>query len=119
MTLDLPFPPSLNSIWRSRRGHKTGKPAFYLDGAYKAWKREADALAMAQKPLPRVPGAFAATVVLSAGKRRSNTDADNRVKVVLDWLQRAGCIDNDSKAERITVQWGEAPEGCRVTLEAA
>lgn len=111
--LDLPYPPSTNRIWR-RAGTRIIRSA-----KYEAWKRAANGLAMAQKPLPHVAGAFAATIVLSTACRRSNADADNRVKAVLDWLQSVGCIENDSKAERVTVQWGEAPEGCRVTLEAA
>lgn len=117
----IPFPPSVNRIWKptTRRRKLKGKPGFYLDAKYTAWKGEADKVALAQKPLPRIAGRFSARLVLDTARRRSNTDADNRVKVVMDWLQRVEVITNDSQADRVSVEWGEAPEGCRVYLEAA
>lgn len=114
-TLDLPMPPSTNSIWRYGRRGRPSKP--YLSKEYVGWKAECDGLLMATQPRPKkVTGPFVASVVLSQEERRGNEDADNRTKACLDWLQRVELIDNDSKAERVTVSWGEAPAGCRVTV---
>lgn len=117
LSLALPFPPSLNRIWRTRVGHN-GKPQVYLDRRYETWKRHCDNLCMAtgwhKKPLH---GAF--TVIITLDSRHRRGDADNRVKAPLDWLQRAGIIDNDRKADSCTVRWGYAPEGCRIELFAA
>ncbi len=111
--LSLPFPPSVNRIWRSRRGHN-GKPTFYLDRRYETWKRVCDNLLMATRPRPRVTGPFTISITLHEAKRRG--DADNRVKAVLDWLQRGGVIENDSLADTVSISWGYAPEGCCVRI---
>jgi crossover junction endodeoxyribonuclease RusA len=115
ITVDLPYPPSANSIWRSKR-NKYGKPAIFRSKAYEAWKRECMTLLMVQRP-GTLRGPFFATITLGVHKRRSNSDADNRIKPMMDLLQAAEVIENDKFAERVTVQWGEAPEGCRVLLE--
>jgi crossover junction endodeoxyribonuclease RusA len=112
-TLNLPMPPSVNSIWRTGRNRRTGKSVTYLDKKYTAWIVEADAMLLAQKPLPKITGHFTAILTLDQNRRRG--DADNRVKGVLDLLQRVGIIENDRFADRITVQWGEA-DGCSVQL---
>lgn len=109
--IDLPFPPSVNRLWRAGRGRVHASPR------YLSWKRAADNLALTQKPLPKVPGPFRATILLSEAHRRG--DADNLSKAVLDILQRWEVIDNDKLAETVTVRWchrAEAPEGCRVLL---
>ncbi len=110
MILDLPMPPSVNRIWRRGRGK-----VVYLDPKYRAWRKEADALAMFRDwRRKRNKGPFMCSIVHNAAKRRG--DADNRIKAVLDWLQRAEIIENDSLAEFVSAEWGNAPEGCRVTL---
>ena len=112
--LHLPFPPSVNRIWRiSMKGKR---PSVYLDKKYEAWKRECDGLLMAMRPRPRVPGHFSAVIHLDERRRRTNTDADNRIKPVLDWLQRAGVIDNDALADDVTAYWADTTDGCTVAL---
>lgn len=117
LVIDLARPPSVNRIWRSRTG-ANGKPQFYLDGRYATWKRDCDnrCLAAGWHKTP-IKGPFKATVTLDASRRVG--DADNRLKACLDWLQRAGIIENDKLAETVTVRWGRAPEGCRVRLVPA
>jgi Holliday junction resolvase RusA-like endonuclease len=124
IVLDLSMPPSVNAIWRSCRG-RNGKPRFYLHPKYEAWKRECDGRvwtagwpggwAKAKQSLPiRIP--VIVRVVLDAKRRRG--DCDNRLKVVLDLLQRSRIIANDSLVEKVSAEWGEAPIGCRVAIEA-
>lgn len=117
----LPFPPSVNSIWRSRIG-KGGKPRFFLDPKYEAWKKASDGAFYAAHPRPKsVAGAFVVSIVLDHGSslRRLGADVDNRAKAVLDWLQRVKLIEDDKFAEKVTIEWGLAPEGCRVEIEAS
>lgn len=111
LVIDLTFPPSVNRIWRYRQGRK--KP--YLDSRYTSWKRVSDNLCLAAgwHKTP-ISGRFAVHITLSDKRRRG--DADNRVKPVLDWLQQAAIIENDSLADSVSVSWGYAPEGCRVEL---
>lgn len=109
--IDLPMPPSVNSIWRYRR--KTGRA--YLSPKYQAWRATCDKLVMANRKawLP-IKGHFTAEIVLSEKQRRG--DGDNRTKAILDFCQRAALIENDSLCDSHSVKWGDAPVGCRVSL---
>lgn len=104
VTLELPFPPSVNSIWRF-----AGRSA-YASKEYTAWKRAADNAFTEQRSQKTVgtpiKGAFEVTMTFSETRRRWNTDLDNRIKVTLDALQRFGLIENDSKCQKLTASWG-------------
>lgn len=114
LSIELPFPPSVNRIWRARRGHGF-KPTFYLDRRYETWKRACDNLLLANRRAWRpVAGHFRIEIVLDDKKRRG--DADNRAKATLDWLQRAELITNDSLADDVRIRWGYAPAGCRIEI---
>lgn len=93
ITLDLPVPPSVN---RTRRVDWRG--ARELSG----WKARADA-------------PFEVLVVLSD---RARLDGDNGLKALLDYLIRIEVIQDDGPKfmRRLVVEWGEAPEGVRVTV---
>jgi hypothetical protein len=43
------------------------------------------------------------------------------VKAAIDYLRRVGLIHNDDKRylRRLVVEWGDAPEGCRLILRGA
>lgn len=113
-TITLPFPPSLNRIWRYSR--RNGKP--YLAERYKTWKRAADNLYLTQKRrVKRVKGPIDITIVFDA-KHSGRCDLDNRPKAVLDWLQRVKLIENDKLVQKLELRWGDAPEGCRVTIRS-
>jgi crossover junction endodeoxyribonuclease RusA len=112
IVIDLPMPPSVNRIWRAT---KAGPNRVTASDEYKAWKKHADgmALSMAQfRGLKTIVGPFEAKIVL----QRQRGDLDNRSKGVLDWLQSRGVIADDKFCERLTLEWGEAPCGCRVTV---
>lgn len=113
VVIDCMMPPSVNRIWRSRRG-ANGKPSYYLDRRYETWKRTFDTVIMATRPRPKIAGHFHAYITLNELKRRG--DADNRAKAVLDALQRCEIIGNDKLADSVTIRWGHAPEGCRIML---
>jgi len=114
--VQLPFPPSVNSIWKRGRNKRTKKPVVYLDAKYKLWKVAADRMLMTQKPLPKIEGHFTAVVTFDQSKRRA--DVDNLLKCVMDCLQRAEIITNDRFADSVTARWGDV-EGCTVELVAA
>jgi len=115
LVVGLPFPPSVNRIWRKGRT-PAGKHITYIDKKYKAWRNEADAMLMGKMPKQRVAGPFVAFITLDVRRRRKGADADNRIKVTLDYLQRIDLIDNDSLAETVSVTWGNAPSGCAVLI---
>lgn len=109
VTLELPYPPSVNSIWRRGRNRRTKKPVVYLDKKYAAWKVEADGWFMQQRSKKTVGdpvmGPFEAHLAFSTEKRRKGSDLDNRIKCVMDFLQGVGLIENDSKCEKLTATW--------------
>lgn len=118
VVLELPMPPSVNSIWRARR-NSNGKPGFYLDPKYKAWKLACDAVFWTLHPRPvSIVSPVKVEITLSPSHARVTSDTDNRVKACLDFLQRAGIIANDNQVKDVRAHWGEAPRGCRVTVEA-
>ena len=112
--IDLPYPPSVNRLWRR------GAEGMFLSKEYVAWKKAADNLALATAVLrgrKRIDGAFEAHVVLARDQRGRNSDLDNHgSKAVLDWAQRVELIANDKHCERLVVEYGEAPHGCRLVL---
>ena len=112
--IDLPTPPSVNRIWRANRAgpNKVSKSREYV-----SWQKSADALALSTgqfRGLKTIVGPFEAHIIV----KRVPGDLDNRVKGVLDWLQSRAVIADDKFCERIVLEWGEAPTGCRVTVRA-
>ena len=115
ITLDLPFPPSTNRIWRNGYGK------VYRANEYVAWCEEVDMAVLASKQYPKrkIQGPFAAEILLSrlAGKG----DGDNRIKALLDWCQSRDIVRDDSDCRRGSWEWVEperAPRGCRVILRS-
>lgn len=111
IVLDLPPPISVNRIWRK------SKCGVIKSMAYLRWIKRADAMLFELGQLRGVrpiPGKFAALILV----KRSNLDLDNNSKSVLDFLQSRNFIVNDKLCEELTLRWGDAPTGCRVTVKA-
>ena len=103
-SLSLPFPPSLNSIWRSTRKQK----GQYLSPRYKAWKAQAEAELAAAEPVEPILGPYRMTMIVNRPDNRKR-DLSNLPKVVEDFLQSAGLIRDDSDCQRLMVMWGSLP----------
>ena len=119
--IDLPYPPSVNKLWKSAAA--LSKHRVYLAPSYVKWKTHAAALLMSvpRYSALRVVGPFSIDIDLCPTSKYPRGDLDNRVKAVLDFLQHAAVIQNDKDCQRLLVQWVEqsgAPHGCRVTLRA-
>lgn len=114
--LELPFPPSVNSIWKHGKNKRTGKPVIYLDHKYKVWRVEANAAYLqVKRSITPIKGNCTGIIILDETRRRSNTDGDNRGKVVWDFLQRMNLIENDAKLDDTQVKWGPVA-GCFVKV---
>lgn len=110
--LDIPVPPSVN------RTRKLDRRAL---GEIEAWKSDCDKSLMAsgqyrvaKKHKPE--GRFELKIILC--EQKCALDADNPVKAAIDYLRRIELIRNDDKRflRRFTVEWGDAPRGCRLIL---
>ena len=115
ITIDLPFPPSVNHIWR-----RTARQV-YRSAKYLKWMEAADMMVMANRQYPRhkIIGRFEATILLN--EKSGHGDLDNRIKVCLDWLQSRDIIAEDKHCRRLIAEWAQherAPRGCQITLRS-
>src|ERR1700693_2596194 len=89
----LPWPPSVNAIWRRGRGRT------YRNPKYVAWIKEAGWAIKAARGR-KIKGAFRAESHIVPPNLRS--DLDNFVKPVLDLAQKMELIENDKFCQKAT-----------------
>lgn len=109
-TLELPYPPSLNSIFHVHNGSR-------LSEKYRQWRDEAGWRLKEQRPA-KVGGPVAMSVELVAPDKRRR-DLDNvGFKAVIDLLVKHEIIEaDDSRIVRaIKAEWVESGPACVVTV---
>ena len=116
IVVHLPFPPSVNHIWRSKAGGS------YLSKQYTAWKKLAGQEWLLQKKnQPRgILGPYSAILILAKPDKRRR-DLDNCTKAVKDFAVDHGLIEDDSLCQELIIRWctkEEAPLGAVLTLSA-
>src|SRR6516225_11995125 len=87
VTIDLPFPPSSNRIYRVGKGGRV-----YRDRLYLIWIKNCDAMwatGVNKSTTDRFNDWFTIDIALHG---RAGCDGDNRIKPVLDYLQRIEII---------------------------
>lgn len=100
------IPPSANRLWKFVGGRKP-----YPSVEYDIWRSAAE-WEIAARGMPNGWRLYNGPirVTIRAGKVRG--DLDNRIKPILDAIQRSGCIANDSQAHHIDAMWsGEVAKG--------
>ena len=108
--LTLPFPPSMNDLWRHN-----GKRV-YRTPRYMSWINVAGQELELQKP-GCIRGNYVIVIQLERKDKRRR-DAGNFEKAVSDLLQAHGVIEEDSLADSVTTMWAPSVKGCRVVLTA-
>jgi Holliday junction resolvase RusA-like endonuclease len=111
ITLILPFPPSVNRLWRTK-----AIGGMYRSKEYSDWRTHALWSIAGQAKGQKLPGAY--TLVISAvrpDKRRR--DIGNLEKAVSDILQAAGVITDDCLCEDLRLRWVASGPECLVQLE--
>lgn len=114
IVLDLPAPISVNTIRRFD---------FSASKKLSEWKKHADQYVLAAKRHPENPvrleriARFEIEIVLH--EDHVKIDADNSAKHLIDYLRMIEVIENDApkNLRKLTVMWGHAPAGCRVTVK--
>lgn len=113
IALDLPPPLSVNRL---------RKIDWSAEVRNEAWKRGADSYVFMAKRDPISPLKLARIpcfeVSLVFDESQTEIDLDNGVKGIVDYLCFIGLIEDDGPKHmrRLTVEWGKAPSGCRVTI---
>jgi len=112
-TVSLPFPPSINALYRAVGGRSI------LSEKYRLWKTEAGLVLNSQRP-KKVLGKVAVSVELCAPDKRRR-DADNAgTKALLDLLVSHQIIEADDNRilKEIKVVWVDQGDPCRVTIQS-
>src|SRR5512147_2262060 len=105
ISLNLPWPPSVNAIWRKN------KRSVYRSSKYVSWIKQASWIAKIGKHQP-IKGEFSATIILNPPNKR-RIDIDNRVKVLLDLAEKTGLIENDYLCRHLEISYGEGEAGAQ------
>ena len=100
------LPPSVNAIWRHTKGGKT-----YRTAAYMTWIRGEEWNVQPQLiKQHRFRGPVYVTLAMK--RPRANSDIDNRIKAILDFLQHIAAIDDDKNVYGVNAFWSaDLPAG--------
>jgi crossover junction endodeoxyribonuclease RusA len=109
--VEIPFPPSMNRLWRASKGGKV-----YRAPEYVTWKEGACWSIAAQCRAERVKGPFKLTMLVVPPDKR-HRDLDNLFKASLDALAAAGVIANDRHCRWIEARWVEDGAPCTLILD--
>lgn len=101
MILDVPYPPSANRMWRYIRKRPI------LSKEYRDWKERSLFLVLQQdhEKIQEPETVSIDMAVTPPDKRRR--DIDNVIKPVLDLLETAEILENDSMVHRLNVYWSK------------
>lgn len=112
VTLNLPFPPSVNHAWG-----QNGSRKYLKKSGHEFRQKVSEAV---QDAGARVEGRLAVFITLHAPTRREY-DIDNRIKAVLDALQCAGIFDDDEQVDVLWVMRDKIEKGgrCNVVIVPA
>lgn len=110
IVLSLPCPPAANKLrkidWRNHRKHK-------------AWRHEAGLNVLVAKSGGRKLGAIVGRFELEITMDETlKCDLDATIKSVTDFCVSIGLVRDDGPKymRKVTLLWGDAPEGIKVTL---
>ena len=115
-TLTLPVPPSVNRFM-GKLGNSSPD--------VRKWMELANGYVYEQKPLVLIKGPFILEITWPIScwdeEKGGKFDADNRVKPLLDYLQKLGIIENDKLGWLLHIGWGDVDDDsgermCRVDI---
>ncbi|MFV8873619.1 RusA family crossover junction endodeoxyribonuclease [Serratia fonticola] len=116
MILTLPFPPSMNSYWRSpNKGALKGRHLISERGR----KFRTEAIARVLEQLRRQPKPITADItvtVVFCPPNKAPRDLDNYFKALFDAMTHAGVWLDDRQVKRIAAEWGPVTKGGKVEL---
>ena len=108
LELQLPYPPSANRLWRRQRGR------MMLSGAALAYRQTVAGLwwtERQQQNLQPIGPRKCRIKILAHPPDRRPRDLDNLLKPLLDALQWAGIMENDSQVQGLSIRWANIRPG--------
>lgn len=105
ITLRLPFPPSVNAMWRTpNKGPLAGRTM--LSGEGRAYRKAVnDQVTLQRVVRHELKGKLALSLIARPPDRRKR-DLDNLLKGILDALQHAAVIDDDGEIDDLRIRRG-------------
>lgn len=111
IVIELPFPVSVNALYRNQRGKGRVKTE-----RYRTWRRVAGTMLEQQKP-GSIEGPVALDIALGhpvnrdGSRNKIRRDLCNHIKCIEDLLVDHGVIEDDSLVQSLTIRWVAAMEG--------
>ena len=96
--IELPYPPSVNRIWRVGKNKRV-----YKDPAYTKWIEVCQYMIFAKKTVP-VLGNYRLLIEAKKPDKRKR-DIDNIIKAISDVLETCGIVENDCYCQEVTARW--------------
>lgn len=112
LVLSLPFPPSMNTYWRTFRGmtvlSKQGREFKAAVSDY-----------VVEYRVPKLGDSKLRVSMVLFPRDKRKIDIDNRIKAVLDALQDAGVFNDDFQVDELSIVRGKTIKGgaIRVLIE--
>lgn len=113
--LRLPWPPSVNRIWRNVVIGRSARTLLSKDG--RAYFAEAGAVVGTQRAGKRIDGRAQVELILHP-PTRAQIDIDNRAKAVLDALTHGGLWADDNQVDVLVVRRDCVLKGGAVVVRA-
>lgn len=109
VTFKLPYPPSVNRLWRI-----SGK-RMYRSKRYVEWLADCEYALERFQGFSKIGNQVAVTIIASRPDRRKR-DLDNLAKPILDVCQEYFIVD-DSQVARLEMYWTNEGQGVQVTIK--
>lgn len=108
--IELPYPVSTNALWMS--SGTTGR--IIKSPRYATWFRAAGNELSLQRP-GRIEGKYSLEVLVE--RKSGRRDIDNTIKSLSDLLVEHQVVEDDSLAQRVTIEWSDTARGVWVTIK--